>query len=147
MGPYFLDIFDPRAWGHESNVITLEVMRIVLATGLFAIGVELPKSYMARHAKSLLAMVIPTMAIGWIIVAGREHFLLPNDQESSIHARPSSSALSSTEFHLLFGDLRMSNANGSDNLRSDHRLVIRFVNLWSPTNLVRGEVRSKACAP
>jgi NhaP-type Na+/H+ or K+/H+ antiporter len=45
-------------------------MRIVLATGLFAIGVELPNSYMARHAKSLLAMVIPTMAIGWIIVAG-----------------------------------------------------------------------------
>jgi NhaP-type Na+/H+ or K+/H+ antiporter len=45
-------------------------MRIVLATGLFAIGVELPNSYMARHAKSLLAMVVPTMAIGWIIVAG-----------------------------------------------------------------------------
>ena len=45
-------------------------MRVVLATGLFAIGVELPKSYMAKHAKSLLAMVIPTMAFGWIIVAG-----------------------------------------------------------------------------
>jgi len=45
-------------------------MRIVLATGLFAIGVELPKTYMAKHAKSLSAMVIPTMAIGWVIVAG-----------------------------------------------------------------------------
>jgi hypothetical protein len=31
----------------------------VLATGLFAIGVDLPKSYMAKHAKSLLAMVVP----------------------------------------------------------------------------------------
>ena len=72
MGPYFAGVFDPRAWGSESksNEITLEVMRVVLATGLFAIGVELPKSYMARHAKSLLAMVVPTMAIGWVIVAG-----------------------------------------------------------------------------
>jgi hypothetical protein len=70
IGPYFLGFFDPRTWTQESDAITLEVMRIVLATGLFAIGVELPNSYMARHAKSLLAMVIPTMAIGWIIVAG-----------------------------------------------------------------------------
>jgi len=45
-------------------------MRIVLATGLFAIGVELPNAYMARHAKSLLVMIVPTMAIGWVIVAG-----------------------------------------------------------------------------
>ena len=70
MGPYFAGVFDPRSWGSNSNDITLEVMRVVLATGLFAIGVELPKSYMARHAKSLLAMVVPTMAIGWVIVAG-----------------------------------------------------------------------------
>lgn len=69
MGPHFAGIFNPRSWGAHSNAITLEVMRVVLATGLFAIGVELPKSYMAKHAKSLLAMVIPTMAIGWVIVA------------------------------------------------------------------------------
>lgn len=70
MGPYFAGIFDPRAWSEHSDAITLEVMRVVLATGLFAIGVELPKSYMAKHAKSLLAMILPTMAIGWVIVAG-----------------------------------------------------------------------------
>jgi NhaP-type Na+/H+ or K+/H+ antiporter len=45
-------------------------MRVVLAMGLFALGVELPKSYMARHAKGLSILVIPTMAIGWFIVAG-----------------------------------------------------------------------------
>ena len=70
MGPFFAGVFDPRSWGSNSDKITLEVMRIVLATGLFAIGVELPKSYMADHAKSLLALVVPTMAIGWVIVAG-----------------------------------------------------------------------------
>jgi NhaP-type Na+/H+ or K+/H+ antiporter len=45
-------------------------MRIVLATGLFAVGVELPCAYMKEHAKSLLIMVVPTMAFGWVIVAG-----------------------------------------------------------------------------
>ncbi|KAF9531593.1 Sodium/hydrogen exchanger family-domain-containing protein [Crepidotus variabilis] len=76
MGPYFANIFNPRDWG-SSNTITLEVMRIVLATGLFAIGVELPKSYMWKHAKSLLTMVVPTMAIGWLIVAGILSALFP----------------------------------------------------------------------
>lgn len=46
-------------------------MRLVLATGLFAIGVELPRSYMAKHAKGLAAMVIPTMAVGWAVVASK----------------------------------------------------------------------------
>ena len=70
MGPYFAGVFNPRSWVSNSDEITLEVMRVVLAMGLFAIGVELPTTYMADHAKSLLAMVVPTMAIGWIICAG-----------------------------------------------------------------------------
>lgn len=70
IGPYFAGIFDPRGWSSHSNAITLEVMRVVLATGLFAIGVELPNSYLARHSKSLLIMVVPTMALGWVVVAG-----------------------------------------------------------------------------
>ena len=70
IGPYCANAFDPRSWGDRTNRITLEVMRVVLATGLFAIGVELPKSYMADHAKGLLVMVVPTMAFGWVVVAG-----------------------------------------------------------------------------
>jgi sodium/hydrogen antiporter len=38
---------------------------------LFAIGVELPSRYLARHAKGLSVMVIPTMAFGWVVVAGK----------------------------------------------------------------------------
>lgn len=75
MGPHFASVFDPRSWGSHSNAITLEVMRVILAIGLFAIGVELPKAYMAEHAKSLLVMIIPTMAIGWFIVAGMHSFI------------------------------------------------------------------------
>lgn len=73
MGPHCAGVFNPRGWGVHSDTITLEITRIVLATGLFAIGVELPKSYMAKHAKSLLKMVVPTMAIGWVVVAGMFH--------------------------------------------------------------------------
>lgn len=70
MGPHCANIFNPRSWNENTNTITLEVMRVVLATGLFAIGVELPQSYLADHAKGLMIMVVPTMAFGWLIVAG-----------------------------------------------------------------------------
>jgi NhaP-type Na+/H+ or K+/H+ antiporter len=70
MGPYCADVFDPRHWAAESGVITLEVMRVVLAVGLFAIGVELPGPYMRQHVRGLLVLVVPTMAIGWFVVAG-----------------------------------------------------------------------------
>jgi NhaP-type Na+/H+ or K+/H+ antiporter len=47
-------------------------MRIVLGIGLFAIGIEqLPNTYMAGHAKSLLIMVVPTMTFGWLVSAGK----------------------------------------------------------------------------
>ncbi|PCH43876.1 hypothetical protein WOLCODRAFT_90572 [Wolfiporia cocos MD-104 SS10] len=77
IGPHCANAFDPRSWGSHTSTITLEIMRIVLATGLFAIGVELPESYMADHAKGLLAMVVPTMAFGWVIVAGVIYGLFP----------------------------------------------------------------------
>jgi NhaP-type Na+/H+ or K+/H+ antiporter len=70
IGPHVANVFDPRSWGSASDRITLEVMRVVLATGLFAIGVELPQSYMHDHVRGLLVMVVPTMAFGWLIVAG-----------------------------------------------------------------------------
>ncbi|ETW80394.1 Na(+)/H(+) antiporter [Heterobasidion irregulare TC 32-1] len=78
IGPYVANIFNPRSWDVETNALTLEVMRIVLATGLFAIGVELPQSYMAKHFKSLLIMVVPTMAFGWLVCAGFIHLLFPS---------------------------------------------------------------------
>ncbi|KZT72170.1 hypothetical protein DAEQUDRAFT_723348 [Daedalea quercina L-15889] len=77
IGPYCANAFNPRSWGTHTNAITLEIMRVVLATGLFAIGVELPQSYMADHAKGLLVMVVPTMAFGWIVVAAIIYGLFP----------------------------------------------------------------------
>ncbi len=67
-GPYGANVLKPRAWG-DVNAVTLEVMRITLAIGLFTHGVELPQSYLAEHARGLLVMIVPTMAFGWIVVA------------------------------------------------------------------------------
>jgi sodium/hydrogen antiporter len=77
IGPHGANIFNPRSWSTNSDAITLEVMRITLATGLFAIGVELPHGYLGRHWKSLVIMVVPTMAIGWVSSAGFMFALFP----------------------------------------------------------------------
>ena len=73
MGPLCAGIVNPRSW--SSNETTLEIMRFVLVTGLFASGVELPKSYLYQHRKGMLVMVVPTMAIGWVVVAGESPML------------------------------------------------------------------------
>lgn len=85
MGPYVANAFDPRTWSGDSNKITLEVMRIVLATGLFAIGVELPRSYLADHARGLLVMVVPTMAFGWLVIAGTLTLSASEHAELTLH--------------------------------------------------------------
>ncbi|KAK7044881.1 Na-H-exchanger domain-containing protein [Favolaschia claudopus] len=82
IGPYGANIFNPRGWGggHEetSNIITLEVTRVVLAIGVFAIGVELPKAYMRRHWKSLFFLLGPVMIWGWAVSAAFIFALIPN---------------------------------------------------------------------
>ncbi|KIM41196.1 hypothetical protein M413DRAFT_43557, partial [Hebeloma cylindrosporum] len=82
MGPYCAGIFDPRAWSSEhsegaTDTITLEFTRVVLAIGVFAIGVELPKAYMAKHWKSLFFLLVPVMTWGWFVSAGLIYALIP----------------------------------------------------------------------
>lgn len=64
-GPYAANIFDPHHWAGADedtiNTVTLEFTRVVLAVGVFAIGVELPKAYMKRHWKSLFFLLAPVM--------------------------------------------------------------------------------------
>ncbi|KAG1818647.1 Sodium/hydrogen exchanger family-domain-containing protein [Suillus subaureus] len=83
IGPYGAGIFDPRSWGGDTtedtvNKITLEFTRVVLAIGVFAIGVELPKAYMKRHWKSLLYLLFPVMTWGWFVSAGLIYALIPD---------------------------------------------------------------------
>ena len=100
LGPHVLSLFDPRSWTQVTDVLTREIMRIVLATGLFAIGVELPKRYMADHAKSLLIMVVPTMAFGWLVSASKCASALTES-----HASLTPFSLLQAFIHILFPKL------------------------------------------
>lgn len=78
IGPFGANIFNPRSWTSDVNALTLEIMRLTLATGVFAIGVELPPAYLANQWKDLALMVVPTMAWGWLISAGFMFWIFPS---------------------------------------------------------------------
>ncbi|KAI0247451.1 Sodium/hydrogen exchanger family-domain-containing protein [Lactifluus subvellereus] len=82
IGPHGTNIFNPRSWAHNTdgdiNNITLEFTRIVIAIGVFAVGVELPKKYMYRHWKSLFFLLVPVMTWGWFVSAALIYALIPN---------------------------------------------------------------------
>ncbi|OAX83124.1 sodium/hydrogen antiporter [Emergomyces africanus] len=67
-GPHAASLFDPISWGNVDK-ITLECSRIVLVVQCFAVGVELPKSYMERHWKSVVLLLFPVMTWGWLITS------------------------------------------------------------------------------
>ncbi|KAK1223104.1 hypothetical protein PQX77_014032 [Marasmius sp. AFHP31] len=81
IGPYGANIFNPRGWGGGNeditNEVTLEFTRVVLAIGVFGIGVELPKAYMRKHWKSLFYLLGPIMTWGWFVSAGFIYALVP----------------------------------------------------------------------
>ncbi|KAI9448797.1 Sodium/hydrogen exchanger family-domain-containing protein [Lactarius psammicola] len=81
IGPYGANIIDPRSWGDSeeaTNNLTLEFTRIVIAIGVFAVGVELPKKYMYRHWRSLFFLLVPVMTWGWFVSAALIYALIPN---------------------------------------------------------------------
>lgn len=67
-GPHAANLIDPGTWGNTDQ-ITLEFSRIVLVVQCFAIGVELPKSYMEKHWRSVVFLLIPVMTFGWLVTS------------------------------------------------------------------------------
>ncbi|KAJ5760307.1 Na(+)/H(+) antiporter [Penicillium odoratum] len=67
-GPHAANLFDPSSWGNVDK-ITLECSRIVLVVQCFAVGVELPKSYMERHWRSVVFLLLPVMTWGWLVTS------------------------------------------------------------------------------
>ncbi|GMK53789.1 hypothetical protein CspeluHIS016_0103750 [Cutaneotrichosporon spelunceum] len=69
-GRYIGKIFDPISWGGKEDTIdeiTLEVTRVVIALGVFSVGVELPKAYVKKHWRTLFFLLGPCMVWGWLI--------------------------------------------------------------------------------
>ncbi len=67
-GPHAANLINPLEWGNADQ-ITLEFSRIVLVVQCFAVGVELPKSYMERHWKSVVFLLLPVMTYGWLVTS------------------------------------------------------------------------------
>ncbi|KAJ5120733.1 Na+/H+ antiporter Nha1 [Penicillium bovifimosum] len=75
-GPHAANLFNPHEWGNIDK-ITLECSRIVLVVQCFAVGVELPKSYMERHWKSVTLLLLPVMTWGWLMTSVFIWWLVP----------------------------------------------------------------------
>jgi NhaP-type Na+/H+ or K+/H+ antiporter len=67
-GPHAANLINPLDWGNADQ-ITLEFSRVVLVVQCFAVGVELPKSYMERHWKSVTLLLVPVMTFGWLVTS------------------------------------------------------------------------------
>ncbi|EFR04712.1 hypothetical protein MGYG_07720 [Nannizzia gypsea CBS 118893] len=67
-GPHAANLFNPTTWGNVDK-LTLECSRIVLVVQCFAVGVELPKSYMERHWRSVVMLLLPIMTLGWLVTS------------------------------------------------------------------------------
>jgi NhaP-type Na+/H+ or K+/H+ antiporter len=67
-GPHAANLIDPSTWGNV-DLITLEFSRIVLVVQCFAVGVELPRAYMEKHWKSVVALLFPVMTFGWLVTS------------------------------------------------------------------------------
>jgi hypothetical protein len=105
-------------------------MRVVLATGLFAVGVELPCAYMKEHAKSLLIMVVPTMAFGWVVVSGtRLHLHHPPRQHIFLSYSGLACTLPWSRRSLGTLHCRLPHSNRSSYLCNHHPFVSYFPNL------------------
>jgi Na(+)/H(+) antiporter len=75
-GPHAANLINPLSWG-SVDIVTIEFSRIVLVVQCFAIGVELPKFYMERHWRSVVYLLLPVMAAGWLLVSVVVWWMVP----------------------------------------------------------------------
>lgn len=59
---------DVGGWGWGDNIVQ-EATRVIVGIQVFTVGVELPKSYMSRHWRSVAMLLGPVMIFGWLVCA------------------------------------------------------------------------------
>ncbi|CAG8657025.1 8372_t:CDS:10 [Ambispora leptoticha] len=77
IGPACLNLIDPTQWEYQ-DAITEELTRIVLAIQVMAAAVNLPRTYVTRHAASMLIMLFPVMIFMWIVSAFIIYIFIPD---------------------------------------------------------------------
>ncbi|RGB39058.1 Sodium/hydrogen exchanger family-domain-containing protein [Rhizophagus diaphanus] len=76
LGPYVLHVINPYKWGN-TDFITREFTRIVIAIQVMAAGVALPKAYLWRELRSLAVLLVPVMIWMWLVSALSIWLLIP----------------------------------------------------------------------
>ncbi|PKK69357.1 hypothetical protein RhiirC2_748589, partial [Rhizophagus irregularis] len=76
LGPYVLQVINPYKWGN-TDFITREFTRIVIAIQVMAAGVALPKAYLWRELRSLAILLVPVMIWMWLVSALSIWLLIP----------------------------------------------------------------------
>ncbi|KAH8919727.1 hypothetical protein BT69DRAFT_1246115 [Atractiella rhizophila] len=75
VGPIGLNWVNPFDWndilrdGSEQDELTFQLSRIVVGIQVLFTGISLPKAYLRRSWQSLTILLLPVMAIAWLIVA------------------------------------------------------------------------------
>ena len=82
-GPRGFKVLDPLQWGMSDNFIQ-EATRIIVGIQVFAVGIDLPRAYLARHWKSVAMMLGPVMTFGWLVTGLFAHLLLRTDASTSL---------------------------------------------------------------
>jgi NhaP-type Na+/H+ or K+/H+ antiporter len=82
-GPKGIGLLDPTTWGLADN-ITQEATRIIVGVQVFAVGVELPKAYFARHWKSVAMLLGPVMTFSWLMTALFVYLLVKTDFSTAL---------------------------------------------------------------
>jgi NhaP-type Na+/H+ or K+/H+ antiporter len=67
-GPLAANLIRPAEYGQVDEV-TLSLTRLVIGLQLVLAGIQLPSLYCVRQWKSLVMLVVPIMALKWIIAA------------------------------------------------------------------------------
>jgi sodium/hydrogen antiporter len=67
-GRQCITILDPQTWGWQDD-ITQEITRIIVGVQVFAVAIELPRTWLARHWRSVAMMLGPVMTFGWLVSA------------------------------------------------------------------------------
>lgn len=65
-GPLVSNGFDPNSWS-DSDEITKELTRCILAIQVMAVGIELPKHYMKKEWLTMTMLLLPVMIFMWLV--------------------------------------------------------------------------------
>ncbi|KAI9361356.1 Sodium/hydrogen exchanger family-domain-containing protein [Pilaira anomala] len=65
-GPLVSNGFDPNSWD-DSDEITKELTRCILAIQVMAVGIDLPKHYMKKEWLTMTMILLPVMIFMWLV--------------------------------------------------------------------------------